>query len=74
MRYMFQSVCMSVCSDEDGRRYMFQFASAKWTVVRADLHSLGFQSYVTPAKLLRLLHAVLRSVKTVLIGGGEGLV
>lgn len=53
-------------------QFLMYFASAKWTTVRADLASLGFQSFVTPIKLVRMLHAGVRALKTVvLVGKGE---
>ncbi len=52
-------------------QFLMYFASAKWTTVRADLASLGFQSFVTPIKLVRMLHAGVRALKTVvLVGSG----
>lgn len=55
----------------DDKQYAVYFASAKWTTVRADLASLGFQSFVTPPKLLRLVHACVRALKTVLLVGEQ---
>lgn len=54
------------------RQYAVYLASTKWTSVRADLASLGFQSFVTPPKLLRLLHACVRALKTVLLAHEDG--